>query len=607
MRYSLALSLAMAAAAAPAAEQTMLLWGDTHLHTSHSTDAYGSGNQLVDPDQAFRFAKGQPIMHPTLGSKVQIPRPLDFLVVADHSDFLGIQVYLQKDDPRLTATERGRRLRELTLQNPSAIFRMVLGGGGQGYTRDEVMEIYKPIQMQPWLDEIDAAEKHNEPGVFTAFAGWEWSSHRENRNLHRVVFSDGTPEQLRQFLPYSNLVSDRPEELWAWLEKTSRDTGADFIAMPHNSNMSTGLMFDRVDSWGRPFTAEYARTRARWEPVVEISQAKGTSEVHPALSPNDEFAEFEIFRRLFFAQQPVPLAGDYARNALMTGLELQQQLGVNPYKFGMIGSSDIHTGMATIEESSFGGAVARDSKLEDRAAAPRNRPPQLAAALAAWELSASGLAGVWARENTRKDIADAFRRKEVYATSGSRIQLRVFGGFNFQPSHAKARDIAEPGYARGVPMGADLTDAPRGRPVSLLIHAVRDPQGANLDRIQVIKGWLGADGKSQEKVFDVAWSDERRVGADGKLPAVGNTVDAVKASYVNAIGAPQLAVVWKDPEFDPAQTAFYYVRVLEIPTPRHQVYDTAALGMKAEEAAQPISIQERAWSSPIWYTPTAAR
>lgn len=602
MRRLLACMTLIAAGAAWSAEPTRLLWGDTHLHTSHSTDAYASGNQTVDPEQAFRFARGLPIQHPTLGSRVQIARPLDFLVVADHSDYLGIQVYLQKDDPRLTSSEAGRRLRELTLQNPGAVFRMIFGVNAE-FPKERLLETYRPIMMQPWLDEIDAAEKYNEPGVFTTFAGWEWSSHKENRNLHRVVFSAASADQLRQFFPFSNLDSEQPEDLWAWLERTAREINADFIAMPHNSNMSTGLMFDRVDSQGRPLTAEYARTRARWEPVVEISQAKGTSEAHPELSTTDEFAEFEIFRRLFFAQQPQALPGDYARNALMTGLELQRELGVNPYKFGMIGSSDIHTGMATLEESAFGGAVARDASLATREAAPRNRAPNLAAALNAWELSASGLAGVWARENTREEIAAAFKRKEVYATSGSRISLRVFGGFDFRARDASAVDLAGVGYRGGVPMGGDLANAPRGKPVSLLIHAVRDAQGANLDRIQVVKGWLDSAGNSHEKVFDVAWSGARRIGADGRLPAVGNTVDTTTATFTNTIGATQLATVWQDPEFDAAQMAFYYVRVLEIPTPRHQVYDTVALGMDASEAAQPATIQERAWSSPIWYTP----
>ena len=376
--------------------QTELFWGDTHLHTSHSTDAYASTNQLADPDVAYRYAKGQPVLHPTLGNRVIIPRPLDFLVVADHSDYLGLQVYLQKDDPRLTGAANGRRLQEMMRENPGSIFRTIFGANPE-FSAEELMATYRPIMEQPWLDEIAAAEKHNEPGRFTAFAGWEWSAHADNRNLHRVVFSPASAEQLQQFFPYSNLDSTRPEDLWRWLEDTSSNIGADFIAIPHNSNMSTGLMFDLVDSDGRPITARYARTRARWEPVVEITQAKGTSEVHPALSPNDEFAEFEIYRRLFFRQEPTPQAGDYVRSALQRGLLIQEDTGVNPYKFGVIGSSDIHTGLATLDENNFMGAVARDTLPSYRQSAPRNRPPEESASpLSAWELSASGLAGVWA-------------------------------------------------------------------------------------------------------------------------------------------------------------------------------------------------------------------
>lgn len=582
--------------------QTVLLWGDTHLHTSHSTDGYASMNQLADPDVAYRYAKGEPVLHPTLRTRVTIPRPLDFLVVADHSDYLGLQVYLQKDDPRLTGNPRGRRLQEMMRENPGSIFRTIFGANPE-FSADELMETYRPIMEQPWLDEIAAAEKHNDPGAFTAFAGWEWSAHADNRNLHRVVFSPATAEQLQQFFPFSNLDSVRPEDLWHWLETTSAETGADFIAIPHNSNMSTGLMFDLVDSDGRPITAQYARTRARWEPVVEITQAKGTSEVHPALSPNDEFAEFEIFRRLFLRQAPTPEPGDYVRSALQRGLMIQKDTGTNPYKFGVIGSSDIHTGLATLDEDNFMGAVARDTLPSYRQSAPRNRAPdESAAPLSAWELSASGLAGVWARDNTREAIAAAFSRKEVYATSGPRIALRVFGGFNFEPQHMAANDIAETGYELGVPMGSDLTAA-SDKPLSLLIHAARDPEGANLDRIQVIKGWLDINGEPREQVFNVAWSGNRELSENGTLTSVGDTTDASTATYENSIGAPQLATVWIDPEFDPNQMAFYYVRALEIPTPRHQVYDAVALGMDAEETAQPLAIQERAWSSPIWYTP----
>jgi len=582
--------------------QTELFWGDTHLHTSHSTDAYASTNQLADPDVAYRYAKGQPVLHPTLGNRVIIPRPLDFLVVADHSDYLGLQVYLQKDDPRLTGTANGRRLQEMMRENPGSIFRTIFGANPE-FSAEELMATYRPIMEQPWLDEIAAAEKHNEPGRFTAFAGWEWSAHADNRNLHRVVFSPASAEQLQQFFPYSNLDSTRPEDLWRWLEDTSSNIGADFIAIPHNSNMSTGLMFDLVDSDGRPITARYARTRARWEPVVEITQAKGTSEVHPALSPNDEFAEFEIYRRLFFRQEPTPQAGDYVRSALQRGLLIQEDTGVNPYKFGVIGSSDIHTGLATLDENNFMGAVARDTLPSYRQSAPRNRPPEESASpLSAWELSASGLAGVWAEENTREAISAAFSRKEVYATSGPRIALRVFGGFNFEPEHAQANDLAATGYSLGVPMGSDLT-ASEGQSPTLLIHATRDTRGANLDRIQVIKGWLDDEGNAREQIYNVAWSGNRALDNAGNLPAVGDTTNPATASYENTIGAPQLATVWQDPDFDPEVIAFYYVRVLEIPTPRHQVYDAVALGMDAAETEQPLAIQERAWSSPIWYTP----
>jgi hypothetical protein len=466
------------------------------------------------------------------------------------------------------------------------------------------LSIYAPVAKLPWLDEIDAAERHNEPGVFTAFAGWEWSSHANSENLHRVVFSPSNADVLRSFFPYSNLDSVRPEDLWAWLDETERTLGAEFIAIPHNSNMSIGKMFDLVDSDGRPMTTDYARTRIRWEPVMEVTQAKGTSEVHPALSPNDEFAEFEIFRRLFTAKEPVANASDYARSALLRGLQIEAGVGINPYRFGMIGSSDIHTGMSTLAEDNFGGAVARDILPETRReAAARPYPPDASARLDAWNLSASGLAAVWASANSRNAITEAFKRKEVYATSGSRIALRVFGGFDFQAGDENAEDVATEGYRRGVPMGGDLTDAPRGSAPALLIHARKDPVGANLDRVQVIKGWLTADGASHEQVYNVDWSGERQLAADGSIPSVGNSVDLSNASYENSIGASQLATVWQDPDFDRSQPAFYYVRVLEIPTPRHQVYDAIALGMDPDDTGYATTIQERAWSSPIWYTP----
>jgi hypothetical protein len=604
-RCALAMTLAcLGSVSLPAAGQpTQLLFGDTHLHTSHSTDGYGSGNTTLGPDEAYRYASGGPVLHPITGARMRISRPLDFLVVADHSDYLGLQKYIQYDDPRLGTTEKSRELQQMARDNPSAVFRLIFGAN-PNFTREDLMEAFSPIARQPWLDEIDAAERHNRPGEFTAFAGWEWSSHANNVNLHRVVFSPSAADVLRRFFPYSNLDSVRPEDLWAWLESTEAELGAEFVAIPHNSNMSIGNMFDRIDSDGRPISAEYARTRIRWEPVMELTQAKGTSEVHPALSPNDEFAEFEIFRRLFRAEEPVPNGADYARSALLTGLQIEADVGVNPYRFGFIGSSDIHTGMATLAEDNFGGAVARDILPETRQeAAARPYPPDAAARLDAWNLSASGLAAVWAAENTRDSITAAFKRKEVYATSGTRIALRVFGGFGFTENDATSDDIVAAGYAGGVPMGGDLSNAPANSAAQLLIIAQRDPVGANLDRLQVVKGWLGADGATHEQIYDVAWSGDRRLTTEGRLPAVGNTVDLASASYTNTIGAARLQTLWTDPDFDPDVPTFYYVRVLEIPTPRHQVYDAIALGIDPTATGYATTIQERAWSTPIWYSP----
>jgi hypothetical protein len=584
------------------AQPTVLLFGDTHLHTSHSTDAYAGGNTTIGPEEAYRYARGLPVIHPVTGERMRISRPLDFLVVADHSDYLGLQKYVQMDDPRLTATPRGRQLRELAAQDPGSVFRMIISRAPAEFSREELTALYAPIAKQPWYDEVDAAERNNEPGVFTAFAGWEWSSNPGNKNLHRVVLSPSPAAALKSFFPFSNLDSERPEDFWAWLERTSAASGAEFVAIPHNSNMSAGLMFDTVDSDGRPITAEYARTRLRWEPVMEVTQVKGTSETLPVLSPNDEFAEFEIYRHLFFAAKPMPSAADYARPALLRGLEIERKVGVNPYRFGMIGSSDIHTGMATLDERAFGGAVSRDVRPEDRRAEAA-RARETGARLDAWALSASGLAAVWATANTRGAIAQAFRRKEVYATTGTRIALRVFGGFGFRPGDERAQDVAALGYRRGVPMGGELAHAPRGAAPALLIHAAKDALGANLDRVQVVKGWLDSAGQSRERVYEAVWAGDRALGSGGKLPPIGNTVDLATASYANTIGAAELTTVWTDPDFDAAVSAFYYVRVLEIPTPRHQVYDAVALGVDPNDTGFATTLQERAYSSPIWYTP----
>jgi hypothetical protein len=471
---------------------------------------------------------------------------------------------------------------------------------------------------------MDAAERHDEPGKFTAFLGWEWSSTPNGANLHRVVFLREGKKIGKQFQPYTALDSDKPEDLWRWLDTTSRDTGANFVAIPHNQNISKGLMFPVADSYGQPITKAYAESRMRWEPIVETTQIKGDSETHPMLSPTDEFSDFEtydhyievgegmevvLFGDALFGElsakdreylekheKRAAKAGDYTRSGLMRGLAIEARIGANPYKFGMIGSTDSHTGMSSAEEDNFHGKMAVDS-------IPENKdklivPPKTKGL----DMGAAGLAAVWAEENTREALFDAFRRKETYATTGTRLRVRFFGGWDFGAGDAESDGLAEIGYEKGVPMGGDLSRAPEGKAPTFLIHAVKDPIHANLDRVQVIKGWVDAEGMPQEKIYDVALSDGRSVGRRGKVKPVGNTVDLKTATWTNSIGDAQLATVWTDPDFDAAKSAFYYVRVLQIPTPRNSLYDAVALNQPHPEG-YPATIQERAYTSPIWYTP----
>jgi hypothetical protein len=597
-----ALCLAVLSTAAHA--QTNVYWGDLHIHTNYSLDAYGVGNTRITPDMAYRFARGIPIHHDVLDTKVQIDRPLDFLAVTDHSDNLGTDVQVVARNAQLQALPWGRRLIEsVTPEKPWTGllgFRRALGPEGNAMM-EEVTTL--ELKRAAWADEVDAAEANYIPGTFTTLVGWEWTAMIDGKNLHRNVISN-VGAQAKEFSPFSagqfwSLQGDsnRPEALWSWLDETSERLGIDFVAIPHNSNLSAGLMFDIVDSDGRPIDSTYAQDRSRWESLVEITQMKGTSEVHPALATDDEFAEYEIRRKLLIGAPTPPNAGDYVRSALLRGMALGASVGTNPYKFGVVGATDGHIGISSVEEDNFYGKIASDSHLSDHL--PKERP----VIFPAWEMSASGLTGVWAEENTREAIFNALKRKEVYATTGPRIALRMFAGFDFTASDAEANDIAEVGYRKGIPMGGDLTAAPRGKAPSLLIHASKDPVGANLDRVQVIKGWIDADNQPQEHIYDVAWSGARQPGANGKVPDVGNTVDIGTASYTNAIGAVQLAAAWTDPDFDPALHAFYYVRVIEIPTPRHSLYDAVALGVDVSVTGYPATIQERAYSSPVWYTP----
>lgn len=601
MRFlSFSVLVSLAATAATGQEQTQLLWGDTHLHTNVSPDAFMMGNKTLDPDSAYRFAKGAPMVHPYHKSRVQLAQPLDFLVVADHAELMGVPKLMADGDERLFKTPLGRELGQMLKAGKGLeAFGKVVGMVNRGESIEDLST--HEIRSSVWSEQVEIADRHNEPGKFTSFIGWEWSSIPDGSNLHRVVMTPGNAQQASQFVPYSADESSKPEDLWLWLEETSTATGLEFLAIPHNSNISAGAMFPLADSDGQPITSAYAKTRMRWEPVAEITQIKGDSETAPNLSPNDEFADFETYSFLIKehrTQDPAPGAGSYVRTGLMRGLELESVVGTNPYQMGVIGSTDSHTGLSTSVETNFSGkqAILSTPKSNFETSMGAGGPKGV-------NMSASGMAAVWAKENTRESIFNAFKRREVYATTGPRIALRVFGGWNFKADDANHKDMATLGYQKGVPMGGELTfDAVQtGKPVQLLIDAVKDPYAENLDRIQVVKGWLGADGKAREKVFDAAWSEGRELNAKGKLPALTNHVDLTTGDQTQPSGQARLSALWVDPEFDPAQRAFYYVRALQIPTIRHSTLDAVALGKSLEDLNLPLTLQERAYSSPIWY------
>jgi len=620
--YALSLLLAAAVCTANAAEQpTQLLFGDTHLHTSYSFDAYLNKNQSADPDTAYRWAKGLPVIHPYNRARVQIDTPLDFLVVADHAELMGVIRAINNDTAELEDLGWYGNVKRWFITKVindaiedgagSDVFVSILPNKGQNPGADPVQDPVNifpdtgfgdtiPTETTAWHEIVDAAERHNDPGKFTSLIGWEWSSIPTGANLHRVVLTPDGADKAKQFLPYGSDQSQYPEDLWQWLEDTRDRTDTRFVAIPHNSNISKGYMYSETTLKGEPITAQYARRRMSWEPVSEATQIKGDSETHPSLSPEDEFADFETYTHYIQqeAQEYTPAAGDFIRSGLKRGLAIEEEVGVNPYKFGLIGSTDAHSGLASAEENNFWGKFARDSTPETK----RTGDSIGESDVNGWNMSASGLAAVWAKDNTREEIYAAFLRKEVYATTGTRLKVRLFAGWDFNPDAADTKELAAIGYAQGVPMGGDLTRNPDPSAApQLLIRAVKDPKDANLDRVQVIKGWVGSDGQQHEHVFNVAWSDERTIDDNGKLVAVGNTVDLASARYENTIGAAELSTLWTDPSFDPNQRAFYYVRVLQIPTPRHSLYDAVALQKAPQEG--PATIQERAYTSPIWYTP----
>lgn len=591
------LCLMLLSSASAQVTDTELLWGDTHLHTSYSFDAYTLGNATADPDTAYRFAKGLSVVHPGHRARVQIDRPLDFLVVTDHAEGLGAMAELAGGHPVLVANEKGQRWQQMLADGElNAVLTEIVGLGTQ--TPEEIEFLYDDrVFRSAWEQIVEAADRHNDPGHFTAFIGWEWTSTPDGLNLHRIIFTPDGKDKAVQYLPFSLNDSEKPRDLYNWLAKTASEVDTDFVAIGHNSNLSNGRFFPLEDEDGRPIDADYARLRERWEPVEEMTQYKGDSETHPLLSPSDEFADFERYKHLLDGGPLEHVEGSYVRAGLIRGMQLEAEIGVNPYKFGMIGATDTHTGLASAEEGNFLGKYAQDS-------IPENKAKETVPGSFGWDASAMGFAGVWATENTREAIVEAFKRKEVYATTGPRIRLRFFGGWEFRERDSRAKDLAARGYEKGVPMGGDLANAPKGKAPSFLISAVKDPLDANLDRVQIVKGWVAADGGAQERVYNVAWSDDRQSDNEGRLASVGNTVSLATGRYENNIGAVELTTVWTDPDFDPALRAMYYVRVIQIPTPRHTLLDTIALQQPPEAAdGHAAVIQERAYSSPIWYTP----
>jgi hypothetical protein len=589
---------------------TRPLFGDTHLHTAFSMDA-GAFGARIGPRDAYRFARGEEVTSNS-GQPVKLSRPLDFLVVADHSDNMGFFPDLSAGKPEVLADPTGRRWYEMIRsgQGAKAALEIIIAFSQGTFPKDLMYLPGTRAYRGAWSDTIAAAEQYNEPGRFTAFIGYEWTSNTGGNNLHRnVVFRDGGARagQVEPFTVYPPYGSDNPVELWRWMDAYEKKTGGSVLAVAHNGNLSNGRMFPVVEAFGKKLDREYVETRARWERLYEATQTKGTGEAHPFLSPNDEFADFEIwdFGNLdgSVAKTKDMLEYEYARSALKNGLKLEQQLGTNPYKFGMIGSSDAHTGLAAMEEDNFFGKTAPQEPSPERMGATFFDNPKSGVKVMDWEVGASGYAAVWATENSREAIWDAMQRRETYSTTGTRMAVRFFGGWDFEPKDAHDRMPASIGYAKGVPMGGDLKKAPAGKAPTFLVAALKDPIGANLDRVQIVKGWLDAKGEVHEKVHDVAWSGGRKPDPKtGKVPPVGSTVDVEEAFWTNTIGAPELISVWKDPAFDPAQRAFYYARVIEIPTPRWTAYDARRFGVKPLRGTR-MSVTERAYTSPIWYAP----
>ena len=589
------------------------LWGDSHLHTSLSMDAGLFGNRLL-PSDAYRFARGEEVVSST-GQSLRLSRPLDWLAVTDHSDGMGMVGDIASGKPELMAFEQAARWHKGMEQGGDAAVEAALDlitTFSNDKMDPEMFALYSPgskVFKNLWEKVIEDAETFNDPGRFTAIIGFEWTSLIQGNNMHRVVLMRDGPVRARQVVPFTMTApqgSPDPRDLWKYLANYEEKTGGEILAIAHNGNLSNGIMFPLKAQWnGKKLDKAYVTQRQKWEPLYEATQIKGDGEAHPFLSPDDEFADYETWDignlDVSVAKTNDMLAGEYAREALKRGLILESKKGTNPYKFGMIGATDSHTSLATAEEDNFFGKHTGYEPKPGRLDHPFMKTDK--GSILGWQLVASGLAAVWATENTREAIFDAMQRKEVYGTTGPRMTVRMFGGWEFTDQDLNSRMPAVVGYEKGSPMGGDLRTMPEDATApNFMVYALRDPVGANLDRIQIVKGWLDKKGNTHEKVYDIAWSDGRSVDAKGKLPAVGNTVDVANANWTNSIGASELATVWTDPSFDPKQRAFYYTRVIEIPTPRWSTYDAFRFGIELPDGV-PTSTQERAYSSPIWYTP----
>jgi len=597
-----------------------LLWGDTHLHSNQSADAWSIGNSNLTPSDAFRFARGEEVTSES-GVKAKLRVPLDFFMVSDHATYLGIFKRIENSDPDVISTPLGKRWRGYMDDNDPRLFTEFVEGlnGNQEQTFEK--EIYSPI----WKEITDNVDSFNQPGIFTAFIGYEWTPAPTGDNLHRVVIFKDDAEKAQKIIPFSALDSNNPEDLWSFLKNYNETTGGEAISISHNSNISGGRMFPLKNSYGEPIDRAYADMRNRWEPLVEATQVKGDSETHPAVSPNDPFADYEtwegnIGRNETHRLERISTTGDcansenykcyrykksetdrykgsYVRPALRRGLEIQKKIGVNPFKFGVIGSTDNHTALTASAEDNFFGKFVDSEPGPGRmsncmAGCDRPDGEDNGDLWRNWLITASGYAAVWARENTREEIFDAMKRRETYATTGPRMAVRFFGGWNFSKEDSYSPNFVDIGYTKGVPMGSDLGVREKRKSPGFLVMVSKDPNGANIERVQIIKGWVDSYGRSQEKIYDVAVADD----------AGESTVNIEKATYDNSIGEAYFSTHWEDPDFNPNLSAFYYVRVLEIPTPRWTTYDSVAFGIDIPSYV-PKTHQERAYTSSIWYNP----